>query len=520
MQPYVHRFLTQVSSPIGPEFTSPVDPRESNDRLNTHKCAKELSDNPTSASTENSLRPRQQHSATNGGSHSQQHHRFTGYLHRGKRRELNELTGEWEVKDENEAPSTGYKDRKTFPDDKSKVFVVTYFPNGEQDTVWRNPTSDHKAIKEYLEPEEKSPDRWRWVHCEGLHGETLQLIAQETMWPVEEFLRIFSRSRGSAEYIKGDLHDPERLYLHFIDQSTRLYVLFARTGPCPNPRKQLMSKILGYANRGDSRASLRLPEDPSLMIYGIFRAIIQDLRHSAHYLHFLTEKAYLKATSESSQNKKLTYFLVYGLLSRLLVIKLNTAALKNTNVNLKILIDAMHDDKSTDIPLISKNAQYMIKDQMGLVDLLAEEIPAFIRQAEAISNLAFNTLTASNNRFLKVITAVTTLLLPLSLVIGLLSMKPLSDNVENHQLNIILGTISGAIVFCLLIFFLWPYLLHSGRDKILDEEESVDGNHLLMSAFQDLENSNRVERLSRFRDKVYDVEPDQFSPHPLGSPLR
>lgn len=135
------------------------------------------------------------------------------------------------------------------------------------------------------------------------------------------------------------------------------------------------------------------------MIYGIFRAIIQDLRHSAHYLHILTEKAYLKATSESSQNRKMSYF--YGLLSRLLVIKLNTAALKNTNVNLKVFIDAMHDDKSINIPLVSKNAQYMLKDQMGLVDLLAEEIPDFIRQAEAISNLAFNTLTASNNRFLK-----------------------------------------------------------------------------------------------------------------------
>ncbi|PVG02774.1 hypothetical protein CPB86DRAFT_794134 [Serendipita vermifera] len=434
-----------VSSPVDPEFTSPVDPRELNDKLNAHKRAKELNDNPASPSTENASHPGQQPPSTDDNSHSQQRPRFTGYLHRGKRRELNELTGEWEVKDENEAPSTGYRDRKTFPDDKSKVFVVTYFPNGEQDTVWRNPTSDHNTIKEYLEVKENSPNSWRWVYCEGLHGETLQLIAKET------------GGRGSAEYIKRDSHAPERLYLHFIDQSTKLYVLFARTGPCFNPRKQLISKILGYADRGDSRVSCTLLTHP-----------------------------YRKSVPESNiriESEQENVIL-------LLVIKLNTAALKNTNVNLKVFIDAMHDDKSINIPLVSKNAQYMLKDQMGLVDLLAEEIPDFIRQAEAISNLAFNTLTASNNRFLKVIAGVTTLLLPLTLVISLLSMDSLNSRVNNSQ------------------------------DKILDEEESVNGNHILTSAFQDLENSNRVDRLNRGRDKVYDAEPDQFSPNPLGSPLR
>jgi hypothetical protein len=64
--------------------------------------------------------------------------------------------------------------------DKSKVFVVTYFPNGEHDTLWEDPTSEEKEIKEYLKLKEKSPICWRWVHCEGLHGETLQLIASET----------------------------------------------------------------------------------------------------------------------------------------------------------------------------------------------------------------------------------------------------------------------------------------------------------------------------------------------------
>lgn len=198
-----------------------------------------------------------------------------------------------------------------------------------------------------------------------------------------------------------------------------------------------MGKILYYADHGVSRASVRLPEDPSLMIYGIFHAIGQDLRQSALYLHLLTEKAYHKAILEPSRSRKMGQF--YGLLSRLVIIKLNTAALKNISINLQDFIDAMHDEKSTNIPLISKNTQrvyldrsrahklianrYMIKYEMELADFLAEEVADWIRKAEVISNLAFNILTASSNNFLKVIAAVTLLLVPMTLVISLLSSK-------------------------------------------------------------------------------------------------
>jgi hypothetical protein len=120
-----------VSSTGDPEFTSPVDAQELKEKLNAHKRANETSDDPASrtcdsigrgsrpdscfllASTANSPRPDQ-----NPNYHSQKNRKFTGYLDRGKHRELNELTGKWEVKLENEAPATGHKDRKTFPDGK------------------------------------------------------------------------------------------------------------------------------------------------------------------------------------------------------------------------------------------------------------------------------------------------------------------------------------------------------------------------------------------------------------------
>jgi hypothetical protein len=39
---------------------------------------------------------------------------------------------------------------------------------------------------------------------------------------------------------------------------------------------------------------------------------------------------------------------------------------------------------------LKKDDRYMLRDQMGLIRLLFEELPEVTRQAEAVSNLAFN----------------------------------------------------------------------------------------------------------------------------------
>jgi hypothetical protein len=52
-------------------------------------------------------------------------------------------------------------------------------------------------------------------------------------------------------------------------------------------------------------------------------------------------------------------------------------------------IPGLHD-RSNDIYIALRIDSYMLKDQMGLVRLLFEELPEISRQAEAVGNLAFN----------------------------------------------------------------------------------------------------------------------------------
>jgi hypothetical protein len=40
--------------------------------------------------------------------------------------------------------------------------------------------------------------------------------------------------------------------------------------------------------------------------------------------------------------------------------------------------------------MLKKGDRYMLRDQMGLIRLLFDELPEVTRQAEAVSNLAFN----------------------------------------------------------------------------------------------------------------------------------
>jgi hypothetical protein len=43
-----------------------------------------------------------------------------------------------------------------------------------------------------LEKPPEHKDAWRWVHCEGLHGETLKAVANATGWPERKFGGIFT----------------------------------------------------------------------------------------------------------------------------------------------------------------------------------------------------------------------------------------------------------------------------------------------------------------------------------------
>jgi hypothetical protein len=77
-------------------------------------------------------------------------------------------------------------------------------------------------------------DGWRWVHCEGLHGETLKAVAIGTGWnerkfggiftcehyvlTADEILTLLTGTRASMEWAD------DVILVHFKNQGTRIFI--------------------------------------------------------------------------------------------------------------------------------------------------------------------------------------------------------------------------------------------------------------------------------------------------------
>ncbi|KIM29061.1 hypothetical protein M408DRAFT_127552 [Serendipita vermifera MAFF 305830] len=317
-----------------------------------------------------------------------------GYVPRGHHREADE-NGVWRiVKDpiQGRIAQDIYEDHGTFMEASATVQIVTFYKTEERQAEWANrlklPKNSDKlaaTLKQKGDPNKT----WRWIHCEGLHGPTMKTIAKETGWPLDKFAGIFAWTRPSSEWANGCLR------VHFLDQLTPIWMLFREDESNPvfitctklDPNPKLRTRWEDFVDFGDSRPNLLLRKDPSLMLYAMMRAIIQDLRFTASQKHKDMTAAYNLAMSKPSQ-KSLQYF--YELQQSLIRIKLDTTSLRDAATNLIIFVDSMHTHRKEKKPLVSEDTRYMLKDQIGLITLLFNELPEVTRQADAVANLAFN----------------------------------------------------------------------------------------------------------------------------------
>ncbi|KIM29062.1 hypothetical protein M408DRAFT_127583 [Serendipita vermifera MAFF 305830] len=237
-------------------------------------------------------------------------------------------------------------------------------------------------------------------------------------------------TRPSSEWASGCLR------VHFLDQLTPIWMLFREDESNPvfitctklDPNQKLKTRWEDFVDFGDSRPDLLLRKDPSLMLYAMMRAVIQDLRFTASQKHRDMTAAYNLAMSKPSQ-KSLQYF--YELQQSLIRIKLDTTSLRDAATNLIIFVDGMQKEASIigKEPLISDDTQYMLKDQIGLITLLFEELPEVTRQAEAVANLAFNSLSFNTNNLLRLLAVLTMASVPLTIATGVLGVNYFSGDV-------------------------------------------------------------------------------------------
>jgi hypothetical protein len=99
-----------------------------------------------------------------------------GYVPRGFHRALGE-SGWKTVSDKGKAPSDVYEDAGTFTDKRAIVQIVTFYMEEEKQAKWAIPLRLPEDVRGALrEPQE--PKTWRLIHCEGLHGPTMKIIAK------------------------------------------------------------------------------------------------------------------------------------------------------------------------------------------------------------------------------------------------------------------------------------------------------------------------------------------------------
>jgi hypothetical protein len=77
-----------------------------------------------------------------------------------------------------------------------------------------------------------------------------------------------------------------------------------------HPKDSSITRIFDFVDRGCSRPEVILREDPSLLFYGVVRAVIQDLRFSVHHIGHKMGEAFKKSTSQPSQSN-LAFCMLY-----------------------------------------------------------------------------------------------------------------------------------------------------------------------------------------------------------------
>lgn len=246
------------------------------------------------------------------------------------------------------------------------------------------------------------------------------------------------------------------------------------------------------------------------MLYAMMRAIIQDLRFTASQKHKDMTAAYNLAMSKPSQ-KSLQYF--YELQQSLIRIKLDTTSLRDAATNLIIFVDSMHTHRKEKKPLVSEDTRYMLKDQIGLITLLFNELPEVTRQADAVANLAFNSLSFSSNNLLRLLAILTMASVPLTIATGVLGVNYFSgDVVTGTTVAVVLCSVTGAIILGLLVYLAWGWIktqhphYRRGVEQRDSSLEAYAESREAEQRFADLEAQNQ--RLRTFQGKMDAARPD------------
>jgi hypothetical protein len=100
------------------------------------------------------------------------------YVPRGLHRELDE-TGWKLVPDKGKAPFDVYQDAGIFTDRRATVQIVTFYMEEKKRAKWDIPLRRPEDVRKAL-MKEQEVKTWRLIHCEGLHGPTMKVIAKET----------------------------------------------------------------------------------------------------------------------------------------------------------------------------------------------------------------------------------------------------------------------------------------------------------------------------------------------------
>lgn len=463
-----------------------------------------------------------------------------GYLLKGWRRALRDHEGEvrwWYTQSEKDgadavfqkepptitdasySPPDIFADGNLFPDAETTVQEVEFRKETPVPSKWYPPVKDIDAIEKLL----NSPmphDAWRWVHCEGLNGPTLKALAKTVDWPLRKFGGIFTWTRASMEWSDGVI------LVHFQNQSTRLFIWHGG-GKYPvlitcttlNSLDSSMTRVLDFVDRGCSRPEIVLRKDPSLMFYGILRAVIQDLRFSVHEIGKLMGEAFVRSTAQPTQ-ANLSYF--YHLQDRLFILSLDTTSLKNAAANLLYAAEQMEGRPNA---LISERTRIMIKDQMGLISLLNEELPDIVRRAEAIVNLAFNTLAFRTNNLLQILAVVTVASLPLTVVTGILGIQWFDDTkINGKQVAITLSVVGGVVIAGLIWFayWFWDQRRNAKDDGSALAQQSKEKQTATMPGLAQRQAWARVQDLDRDNEIInhfrHEHNPMMRAYHPLDAP--
>ncbi|KAG8817043.1 hypothetical protein FRC17_000081, partial [Serendipita sp. 399] len=377
------------------------------------------------------------------------------------------------IEDTREPPDI-YADPTLFKDSETTVQVVEFRRENEVPPKWYPPVNTAQAARLLLDRPPENKDAWRWVHCTGLHGETLKAVCQSD----GRNANLVEFSHGLVQVWNGQMAS----FWCIFKTKVRgfLYGMVAEavfiTCSTKDPKDSSIARMFDFVDRGCSRPEIVLRKDPSLMFYNIVRAVIQDLRFSAHEVSELMENAFARGTSQPTQ-ANLAYF--YHLQDRLFVLSLDATALKNAATNLTAAAEKMAETEfaaggngiQAKKRLISERTLIMLKDQMGLINLLSQELPDISRRAEAIVNLAFNTLAFRTNNLLQLLAVITIASLPLTVVTGILGIQWFDDTkITGKQIAITLAVVGGVVIAGLISFVLWFIGLF--------RKENDDGSHL------------------------------------------